>query len=149
MDGLSSVGQETNTESVTFLSRASAGVYLPTDPSVQAVASTTMIPRPTHPSSTCHLLTLSVWFLPTRFSVFPSALPSYPAVVAQCLQDEGDVTYVKRTKSRAKGTWVAQWLRSAFGSGCDSRVLGWSPAWGSLLGACFSSPSASASVCLS
>ena len=33
-----------------------------------------------------------------------------------------------------RGAWVAQWVKaSAFGSGHDLRVLGWSPAWGSLL----------------
>ena len=33
-----------------------------------------------------------------------------------------------------RGTWVAQWVKAAaFGSGHDPRVLGWSPALGSLL----------------
>ena len=34
----------------------------------------------------------------------------------------------KYKKELGGGSWVAQWLSiSAFGSGCDPRVLGWSP----------------------
>ena len=41
----------------------------------------------------------------------------------------------KAIKSSSGGAWVAQWVKaSAFGSGCDPRVLGSSPASGSLLG---------------
>ena len=40
--------------------------------------------------------------------------------------------YIKKIIHR--GTWVAQWVKaSAFGSGHDLRVLGWSPTSGSLL----------------
>ena len=36
------------------------------------------------------------------------------------------------------GAWVAPWWASAFGSGCNPRVLGSSPISGLLQGACFS-----------
>lgn len=46
MDGLSSLGQEMDIESVSSLSWASAGDSFPTDPSVQAVANVTGDPVP-------------------------------------------------------------------------------------------------------
>ena len=47
-----------------------------------------------------------------------------------------------------RGAWVAQWVKaSAFGWGCDPRVLGSSPTSGSLLSGEPASPSLSA--CLS
>ena len=49
-----------------------------------------------------------------------------------------------------RGAWVAQWIKaSAFGSGHDSRVLGSSPALGSLLSGEPASFSLSLSACLS
>ena len=45
-----------------------------------------------------------------------------------------------------RGAWVAQWVKaSAFGSGHDLRVLGWSPASGSLLSR---EPASPLSLCL-
>ena len=53
-------------------------------------------------------------------------------------QSEGPIGWKGWLIKTAGGTWVAQWLVSAFSSGCDSRVLGLSPASGSPQEVCFS-----------